>query len=497
MLLALDQGTTNTKALLIDRAGATAYQTAVPSSLQVSVNGDISQDLESLWRSTVDVLRCCSEWVCRHNATIDGLCLTNQRETAAAWDRETGKPLALAVSWQCRRSSAICHRLAHAAATIQESTGLLLDPLISATKWAWMLSNDDGVQRAANAGTLALGTVDSWLLFRLTRGKVHATDTTNASRTGLLDLNRMDWGESLLSLFGIEAAWLPKVMPSAACFGICDAALEIGAVPIVAIAGDSHAALIGHGDFAVGTIKATYGTGSSLMALVPTGTVQTSKLARTVAWTLPGTDLRSGTQYAMEGNITMSGGALQWVGEFLGLSAPAEEAAKLAEQVADADGVSFVPAMAGLGAPHWSASAKGLVCGLRPHHRAEHLARAALDAIVMQVADVFDAMRTESTVELQLLLADGGATRNNSLMQLQADVLGVPVHRSAQQELSALGVARLGGLVLDWWKDLASADELQRPSDIFMPSTTPLDRQRNRDAWQFALDRTLMGEGRR
>lgn len=494
MLLALDQGTTNTKALLIDRAGATIYQTSVPTPLEVSAKGEIGQDLELLWQSTHEVLRRCSEWARQNHAPIEGLCVTNQRETAAAWDRETGEPLAPAISWQCRRSSVVCDRLAPSAETIQQTTGLLLDPLLSATKWAWMLGYENCVQRAARAGTLALGTIDSWLLFRLTRGRVHATDTTNASRTGLFHLDRMEWDESLLSLFGIEAAWLPHVMPSAASFGTCEEALGIGALPIVAVAGDSHAALIGHGDFTAGAVKATYGTGSSLMALSSTATSKTSRLARTVGWTLPNSDLRSGTQYAVEGNITMSGAALQWVGELFGLPEPAEATAKLAQQVADADGVTFIPAMAGLGAPHWNAAARGLVCGLRPHHRAAHLARAALDAIAMQVADVFDAMRTECSAEPSLLRADGGATRNDMLMQFQADALGVTVHRSTQQELSALGVARLGGLVMNWWGDLSSADGLQRAADVFMPTTTLVERQRIRNAWQLALRRALLGE---
>ena len=494
MLLALDQGTTNTKALLIDRAGTSVYQTAVPTPLQISARGEIGQDPELLWRSTHETLRRCSEWARQNHALIDGLCLTNQRETAAAWDRETGEPLGHAISWQCRRSSTVCDSLVQSATRIQEVTGLPLDPLLSATKWAWMLCNQERVQKAANAGSLALGTIDSWLLFRLTGGRVHATDTTNASRTGLLNLDRMGWDESLLSLFGIDPAWLPRIMPSATCFGTCDDALGFGALPIIAIAGDSHAALIGHGDFGPGAIKATYGTGSSLMVLVSSVTSHTSNLARTVAWTLPGADLRSGSQYALEGNITMSGAALQWVGEFLDLSQPAEDAAKLAAQVADADGVTFVPGMAGLGAPHWSASANGLVCGLRPHHRAAHFARAALDAIAMQVADVFDAMRDESGVEMPLLRADGGATRNSALMQLQADVLGVPLYRSTQEELSALGVARLGGLVLNWWKDLSSAQGLQRTSDVFMPSMATVERQRLRDAWRLALHRTLLAE---
>lgn len=497
MLLALDQGTTNTKALLIDRSGAVAYQTAVPTLLHISVAGEIGHDLEALWQSTYEVLRRCSRWATLNRTRIEGLCLTNQRETAASWDRETGEPLARAISWQCRRSSPVCDRVSYAAPKIQAATGLPLDALLSATKWMWMLCNEERVQRAANNGTLALGTVDSWLLHRLTGGRVHATDTTNASRTGLLNLNSMCWDESMMSLFGLEAAWLPTIHSSAANFGSCDEALGIGAFPIVAVAGDSHAALLGHGDFAIGAIKATYGTGSSLMALVSRINSQDSKLARTVAWTLPGTDLRSGTQYALEGNITMSGAALQWVGELLALSEPAKEAADLAEKVADADGVSFVPAMAGLGAPHWNASAKGLVCGLRSHHRASHLARAALDAIAMQVADVFDTMRSESGSDFTLLRADGGATQNDKIMQLQADALGIPVYRSAQQELSALGVARLGGLVLNWWENLSSADGLQRSFDVFMPSITPTERSRNREAWHLALRRTSLGEDAR
>lgn len=494
MLLAVDQGTTNTKALLIDRKGVTVHHVTVPTALHIAANGEISQDLELLWRSTHEVLRLCTAWARDHQATLEGVCLTNQRETAAAWDRESGEPLAHAISWQCRRSSTVCERLLTTAPKIQQITGLPLDPLLSATKWAWMLCHEDRVQQAAKAGTLALGTIDSWLLFRLTQGKVHATDTSNASRTGLLDLDRMHWDSSLLSLFGIEVRWLPKLMASAGHFGVCDDCVGIGSLPIVAIAGDSHAALIGHGDFAAGSIKATYGTGSSLMTLVSSSQVQASKLARTVAWTLPDAKLLSGTQYALEGNITMSGAALQWVGQFLGFADPAAESAKLAAQVADADGITFIPAMAGLGAPHWKSSAKGLVCGLRPHHRVEHLARAAIDAIAMQVADVFEAMRDESSLELSSLHADGGATRNCTLMQLQADVLGVPVYRSLQEELSALGVARLGGLILGWWRDLSSAEVLRRPTDTFTPSMAPSDRERMRNAWRLALTRALLEE---
>lgn len=494
MLIAVDQGTTNTKALLIDRTGEAVYQTAVATPIQVANNGEISQDLNRLWESTLDVLQQCAAWTRDRRQNIEGLCITNQRETAAAWNRETGVPLAPAISWQCRRSSAICNRVSRSAADIQHSTGLLLDPLLSATKWAWMLEHDDRVQQAAARGTLALGTIDSWLLFCLSRGKTHATDTTNASRTGLLNLECVEWDESLLSLFGIEAAWLPRVMSSAADFGMWECEALPTPIPIVSVCGDSHAALIGHGDFGTGSVKATYGTGSSLMALIPSVESRSAHLARTIAWTLPAADLRSATSYALEGNITMSGAALQWVGEFLGLPDPAANAARLAAQVKDADGVVFVPAMAGLGAPHWNPSAKGLITGLRSHHRSAHLARAALDAISMQVADVFEAMQTESQTKFGSLHTDGGATRNSLLMQLQADTLGVPVFRSSQEELSALGAARLGGMTLGWWKSLEAATVLQRTSDVFTPATTRPDRDLARRAWRLALQRTLLEE---
>ena len=496
MLIAVDQGTTNTKALLIDRDGATLYKTVLGTPIQIAPNGEISQDLDCLWQSTLGVIKRCVAWARDSNRAIDGLCLTNQRETAAAWDRETGAPLAAAISWQCRRSSPICDRLSQSASNIQRSTGLPLDPLLSATKWAWMLEHEELVQQAAGRGTLALGTIDAWLLFRLTCGKAHTTDTTNASRTGLLSLERIEWDESLLSLFGIEAVWLPEIAPSATTFGMFDLDRGANSIPIVAVSGDSHAALIGHGEFAMGTVKATYGTGSSLIALVPSSATRETRLARTIAWTLPGSDLRSATTYALEGNITMSGAALQWVGEFLGLEDPAATAARLAMQVADADGVVFVPAMAGLGAPHWNPRVAGLVAGLRHHHRAAHLARAALDAITMQVADVFDAMQSEGGTELTSLRADGGATRNDVLMQLQADALGVPVHRSSQEELSALGIARLGGFTLGWWKDLESATVLQRSVDVFSPSKTTYS-QSTREAWRLALKRTTAEEERR
>ncbi len=494
MLVAVDQGTTNTKALLIARSGETVHRVSVPVLLQTASNGEISHDLDCLWQSMLDAVRDCVAWADNHHHVIEGLCLTNQRETAAAWDRETGEPLCAAISWQCRRSAGICERLSASAAQIQQRTGLPLDPLLSATKWAWMLEHEERVRSAARRGTLALGTVDSWLLFRLTAGRVHATDTTNASRTGLLHLDRLAWDQSLLTLFGIESAWLPHLLPSAATFGSVASELLSSNLPIVAVAGDSHAALIGHGEFADGIVKATFGTGSSLMALTPAIESTHARLARTVAWTLPGSDLRTGTRYALEGNITMSGAALQWVGEFLGQADPASAAADLARQVPDADGLVFVPAMAGLGAPHWSASAKGLLTGLLPHHRRGHLARAALDAITMQVADVFEQMQREGAITLASLRADGGATCNDSLMQLQADALGVPVHRSLQQELSALGVARLGGVTLGWWRDLSSATVLERPVDTFHPAISTADRASRRQAWRLALERTLLHE---
>jgi glycerol kinase len=491
-ILAVDQGTTNTKALLVDRAGRTVFRTSVPLEIVQPQPGFVEQDPLALWRSVLQVAAACLSHAEAARATIAGIAISNQRETAVAWRRAgagaqaAGEPACNAITWQCRRSAEICERLRPHAAAIQLISGLPLDPLVSATKWAWLFDREPKLRDAAKAGDLHLGTVDAWLLYNLTAGRIHATDHTNASRTALLDLSSLEWDSLLLELFEVPRAALPSVQASSSVFGTCTSIPELAGVPIVSMIGDSHAALAGHGRYEPGAVKATYGTGSSLMMLTPR-LYDARNLARTIAWSGPGE-----THYALEGNIAMSGAALQWVGEFLGLPHPIEDAAALATTVPDAAGLVLVPAMVGLGAPYWDSAARGLATNLERSHRAAHLARAALDAIAFQVADVLEAMEIAAQVKLPFLLADGGATRNDALMQMQADILGRPVHRSTQEDLSARGAAMLGGVALGWWRGLDDLAALQGCTQVFEPRMDAAERDRLRGAWRLAVRRARL-----
>ncbi|MGP8185691.1 MAG: FGGY family carbohydrate kinase [Terracidiphilus sp.] len=498
-ILAIDQGTTNTKALLVDREGRTVHRASAPLEILQPQPGFVEQDPLALWQSVVEVIAACVRYAEVEHASIAGIAIANQRETAVAWrragagSRAAGAPVCNAITWQCRRSEPVCERLRDRAAAIQAATGLPLDPLLSATKWAWVLDRQPELRGAAKNGELHLGTVDAWLLYNLTGGQSHSTDHTNASRTALMSLATLDWDPALLDLFEIPRAALPEVRPSSGNFGVCRAIAELRGVPIVAMIGDSHAALVGHGCYEPGTVKATYGTGSSLMMLTPGLVAESKQLARTVAWSAA-----DGAHFALEGNIAMSGAAVQWVGEFLGLANPIEDAAALAATVSGSAGLILVPAMVGLGAPHWDSAARGLIAQIERSHTRAHLARAAVDAIAYQVADVLEAMEEAAHVRLPLLLADGGATRNDALMQMQADILDRPVHRSTQQDLSARGAALLAGLALGWWRGL---DELAAlPADVqpFQPHMDASRREKLRGAWRLAVRRArLRGEGKK
>jgi glycerol kinase len=485
-ILAIDQGTTNTKALLLDRQGEIVHRVSTPVELLQPRAGWVEQDPLILWRSAVQVMKDCARHAGEARGAIAGIAITNQRETAVMWKRaasqsETaGEPIGNAITWQCRRSAPVCERLRDSAASIQAATGLPLDPLLSATKWAWQFEQNPALRATAEAGEALLGTVDAWLLYNLTAGDGHATDHTNASRTALMNLAHLDWDAKMMGLFEIPRRALPQVRPSSNEFGICRAIPELAGVPIVAIAGDSHAALAGHGCYQPGTVKATYGTGSSLMMLTPGLVSDSRNLARTVAWSTP-----AGAHFALEGNIAMSGAAVQWVGEFLGLRNPIEDAAALAATVPGAAGLILVPAMVGLGAPHWDATARGVACNLERSHTAAHLARAAVDAVAHQVADVLDAMEAAADMKLPVL-------RNDELMQIQADLLGRPLHRSSHQDLSARGAALLGGLALGWWRSLDELSRLPNRAQVFTPKISQPDRQKLRDAWRLAVRRARL-----
>lgn len=490
LILAIDQGTTNTKTLLVARSGHPVFRASCAVALIHGGNSVVEQDPLAIWESVCQPIAECVQYAARTNQAIEAVAISNQRETALAWDADTGLPIAQAVSWQCGRSAAICRRLERHADSIRAKTGLPLATLIGAGKWAWLLENDAAVQASRKAETLRLGTVDSWLVHQLTKGAIHATDFSNASRTGLLSLNRLAWDAELLDLFGIPLASMADLRSSSGHFGQCCGISGLEGVPILAAIGDSHAAMFGHGRYAPGTVKATYGTGSSLMTLTPGLAADLQGLARTIAWSIDGQ-----TQFALEGNIAMTGAAVQWVGEFLQLTDPTQQAASLAASVENAAGVYFVPAMVGLGAPHWDSAARGTITGLGRSHTAAHLAHAAVDAIAYQVADVFNAMKEAAGVDLPALHADGGATRNSALMQFQADMLGQPVLRSVNEELSAIGAAWLAGHALGWWTSLAELAEFPQGVDEFTPTLVGTERERLYSGWKAAVKHARLAEG--
>ena len=487
LILVIDQGTTNTKALLVGGSGSPVFRASAPVALLHSTLGHVEQDAQQLWDSVRKVIAECVLHASKSGCLIEAVAISNQRESAVAWNAETGSAIAHVISWQCGRSAEICRRLEPHADAIRAKTGLPLATLISAGKWAWLLENSAQAEALAKAGALRLGTVDSWLIHRLTGGAVRATDLTNASRTGLLNLEQLAWDEELLGLFGIPKSSMPEVRPSSGSFGFCTGIAGIEGVPILAAIGDSHAAMFGHGQYDAGAVKATYGTGSSLMALTSGLGADSPILARTIAWSIA-----DKTQFALEGNIAMAGAAMQWVGEFLQFADPTKQAADLAATVPDSGGVYFVPAMVGLGAPHWDATARGTIAGLGRSHTAAHLARAAVEAIAFQVADVFSAMEQGSGIVFPALHADGGATRNSLLMQFQSDILDRPVLRSAHEDLSAIGASWLAGLALGWWSSLTEIANLPRATETFTPKMKSPDRDRRYSGWKLAVDRARL-----
>lgn len=488
-ILAIDQGTTNTKAVLVDAAGRPAYRTSVPVRVTTLKSDWVEQDAREIWdsvrRAIDDCLNHCSP------ATPAGIGISNQRETIVAWERATGNPLAPAIVWQCRRSAALCSKLSKDGwgPLLRERTGLGIDPLFSAGKIAWLLENIPGLRARAESGEICFGTMDSWLIWNLTGGAHHVCDFSNAARTQLLNISTEAWDAELLSLFGVPHVSLPRLVSSSGLIGETAAAGAIPpGIPIASALGDSHAALAGHASFAPGTVKATYGTGSSLMTLVDALNQRASDLAITIAWRV-----QDATQYALEGNISMSGAAVQWLGEFLRLPNPIEDAARLAESVDSSDGVYFVPAMSGLGAPHWDTAVRGAVFGLSRTSTSAHLARAAVEAIAFQVRDVFDVMEREAAVPLPVLYADGGATRNDRLMQFQADILGRPVMRSICPDLSAVGAAWFAGIALGIWSSLEAIEKLRFDSQIFEPRMSETEREQKYGDWKLSVERARHG----
>jgi len=439
LVLAIDQGTTNTKALAFDPDGQAVASASVPMTVTYPQPGWAEQSPLDIWSQ---VQRVVAEVAGTVGPDIDALAISNQRETIIVWDAASGVPIAPAILWQCRRTTERCTALRRAGHSelVEVRTGLGLDPLFPAAKIAWILDNISGAREAARAGQLRAGTVDTWLLWKLTGGTVHATDHSNASRTQLFDIGALGWDDELGRIFDVPLSLLPEVRPSDSVFGTTVAgvtALPAG-IPIQAMIGDSHAALYGHGIREPGTVKATYGTGSSLMARTTSRVQSRHGLSSTIAWSTQS----GGVAYALEGNVSVSGQAASFMADLLGIG-DVGKLAELAMTVPNANGVHFVPALVGLGAPYWQADARGIVSGLALGTRPAHLARASIEAIAFQVADVFAAMEADAGYPLRQLSADGGATRNDALMQFQADLIGRPVVRGSLAEVSAAGAAML------------------------------------------------------
>jgi glycerol kinase len=473
MILAIDQGTTGTTCLVVDDELAVHGRAYAPLPQHFPRPGWVEHDPEEIWAGVVTAAEAALADARVRPAALQALGITNQRETTVLWDRRTSRPVAPAIVWQDRRTAARCRELP--GERIRELTGLVADPYFSATKLEWLLANTDA--RGSEPQSLAFGTVDSWLVWKLTGGRVHATDETNASRTLLASLSALDWDDELLELFGVDRALLPEIHPSSSIVG--EAELLGATVPIAGIAGDQQAALAGHGAFAAGGAKATYGTGSFVLAHTgPDGGPPPTGLVRTAAARLAGQP----PQYALEGSIFVTGAAVQWLRDGLGLLTDASESAELAESVHDNAGVYFVPALAGLGSPHWQPDARGLIAGLTRGTRREHLVRAALEATAYQTRDVLDAM----PVELHELRADGGATANPFLMQFQADVLGIPVAVAAEREQTGLGAALLAGLAVGVWSEPRTAPTGRR----YEPRMSRDEADRLYAGWRDALTRS-------
>jgi glycerol kinase len=481
LILAIDQGTTNTKALLVDASGRVHHQASVPNLVTYPQPGWAEQSATALVDGVRQVI---AEVVAKAGGSeVAGIGISNQRESIVVWDAATGEPIGPCIIWQCRRSAPKCDalRLAGHAELIERKTGLALDPLFPAAKIAWLLDNIEGARARVAEGELRVGTVDSWLLWNLTGGKVHATDHSNASRTQLFNTETLEWDAELSALFDVPLNMLPDVRSSDSEFGRVAAGVCVlpPGTPVRAMIGDSHAALFGHGVRAPGTVKATYGTGTSLMALTPQRVRSSHGISSTIAWSQSGV-----VQHALEGNISVSGQTAAFAAELLGL-ADAAALSALAETVPDSNGVAFVPALVGLGAPYWRADARGTITGLSLGTKPAHLARAAVEAIAFQVADVYSAMEADMGSPLGELRADGGASRNQMLMQFQSDILGRPVAAAAAPEVSALGAAALA------FSSLGTAMPGVPAAGHFAPQMAGASAQEHRQRWLTAVTQTL------
>jgi len=486
-LLAIDQGTTSSRAILFDREGHNIASAQREFPQIFPSDGWVEHDPAALWSS---VLTTCREVLERAGVGLDaviGAGITNQRETTLVWDRETGEPLYNAIVWQDRRTADACQQLREAGhlEEVQARTGLLIDPYFSATKLAWILDHVEGARERAERGELAFGTVDTFLIWKLTGGRVHATDATNASRTALFNIHEQRWDPVLLELFGIPESLLPEVKDSSDDFGMIDAEWLGGELPIAGVAGDQQAALVGQACFAPGMGKSTYGTGCFM--IVNTG--DKAELSRNRLLTTVGYRIDGRTTYAMEGSIFVAGATVQWLRDGLQLFADAAETEALARNTRSGHSVYLVPAFTGLGAPHWDPKARGAIFGLTRDTGIAEIVAAGLQAVCYQTRDLQACMSDDMAAEPDTLRVDGGMVANNWVMQFLADMLGQPVDRPTVLETTALGAAYLAGLRLGWYRDLDEIAELWQCERRFTPQMPEKERERLYAGWQEAVER--------
>jgi glycerol kinase len=495
-ILALDQGTTSSRAILFDQAGKAVAQAQAEFPQIYPQPGWVEHDPEVIWSSQMETASRVLEVASVAADQVAGIGITNQRETTIVWDRESGEPIANAIVWQCRRTASLCDALRAEGfdRVIRDRTGLVTDPYFSGTKVAWLLTNVAGARARAERGELAFGTVDTYLIWRLTGGRLHITDPSNASRTLLFDIHRRSWDEEICEHLRIPMSILPEVRPSSDVYGETDPGLFGGPIAVAGIAGDQQAAAFGQACFKPGMAKNTYGTGCFVLLNTGGTPVRSdSGLLTTIGWQTVDESKDAGkprTTYCLEGSIFIAGAAVQWLRDGLGLIRESSEVEQLAASVRDSAGVYVVPAFVGLGAPYWDAYARGTILGLTRGAGRAHIARATLDSIAFQTCDVIDAMQVDANLRLEGLRVDGGAARNDLLMQTQADLLGVPVQRPLVTETTALGAGYLAGLAVGFWPTMQMITDNWQLDREFLPAISDDERHARHAGWHRAVERS-------
>ena len=493
-MLALDQGTTSSRAIVFDENGNICSKAQREYRQIFPKSGWVEHDPHDIWISQASVIAEAISMIDINGLNLAGIGITNQRETTIVWDVDTEEPVYNAIVWQDRRTADYCDKLKVDKSTvdmIHEKTGLILDPYFSATKIKWILDNVPGARSRAEKGKLRFGTVDTWLIWRLTRGGLHVTDVSNGSRTMLMNIHTLDWDDDLLKFFGIPRSMMPEIHASSEVYGHTCTTIFAHKVPIAGIAGDQQAALFGQMCVESGMIKNTYGTGCFLLMNSGTKPIMSkNNLLTTVAW-----KIGDEVNYALEGSIFVAGSVVQWLRDGLGLIKSSSEIEELARKVPNSEGVYFVPALTGLGAPWWDPFARGTITGISRGTTAAHIARAALDGIAYQTMDIAQAMTRDAGLELKGLKVDGGASANNLLMQFQADVLNTEVIRPKVVETTALGAAYLAGLAVGYWSSLEDIRKLWQVDQRFEPTADPGIIKKGIDGWHDAVRRTLSNYG--